>query len=52
MEGIKENVLRLQTRWNRRTRMIVPQVIPYSANGKRISVVEKRQIFEYPSGIV
>ena len=41
LEGIKENVLRLETSWNGRTRMIVPQVIQYSANGKRILVVEK-----------
>ena len=49
IEGIKENVLRLETSLRRRYRMIMPQKIEYAANGKRLSVVEKSQIFNYPA---
>ena len=52
LEGIKENILRPETSWTRRDRMIMPQKIKYAANGKRLSVVEKRQIFNSSAGKV
>ena len=48
MEGLKENVLRLYASKTRRDRRIITLKIPNSANGKCLSRVEKRQIYNYP----
>ena len=45
LEGLKENVLRLNASETRRDRRIITQKIPNSANGKCLSRVEKRQIY-------
>ena len=52
LEGIKENVLRLETRWRGRNRMIMPNKIRHAANGKILSVAERGQIFNSPAGKV
>ncbi|MCP4255418.1 MAG: hypothetical protein GY775_18840 [Candidatus Scalindua sp.] len=52
LEGIKENILRLETRWRGRGRMIMPKKIRYAANGKLLSVKERGQIFNSPAGKV
>ena len=49
MEGIKENVLRLVASDTRRDRRIISPKIRDYANGKRLTRVEKRQIYNCPS---
>ena len=49
LEKIKENVLRLTANKSRRDRRMVSPKIPNKANGKRLSQVEKRQIYNCPS---
>ena len=49
LEGIRENVLRLTASGGRRERRIISPKIPNSANGKRLSRVEKRQIYNCPA---
>ncbi len=47
LEGIKENILRKETGWRGRDRMIMPK--RNAANGKDLSVVERGQIFNSPA---
>ena len=49
LEGKRENVLRLTATKTRRDRRIISPKIPNMANGKRLSRVEKRQIYNCPS---
>ena len=49
LEEKKENVLRLTATKSRRDRRMVSPKIPNKANGKRLSRVEKRQIYNCPS---
>ena len=49
LEEIRENVLRLTATTSRRDRRIISPKIPNMANGKRLSRVEKRQIYNCPS---
>ena len=49
LEEIRENVLRLTASKKKRYRMIITPKIPNMANGKRLSRVEKRQIYNCPS---
>ena len=49
MEEKRENILRLTATTSRRDRRIISPKIPDMANGKRLSRVEKRQIFNCPS---
>ena len=49
MEEIRENVLRLTATKTKRDRRIISSKIPNMANGKRLSRVEKRQIYNCPS---
>ena len=49
LEGIKENVLRLAASDARRDRKIISPIIPNYANGKRITRVEYRQIYNCPA---
>ena len=49
LEGIKENVLRLVASDTRRDRRIISPKIRDYANGKRLTRVEKRQIYNCPS---
>ena len=52
LEGIKENILRLEASWTRRDRRIIPLNVPYAAKGKSRSRLEKWQIFNSPAGKV
>jgi len=52
LEGIKENIMKLEARWMGRGRMIMPKKIRYAANGKLLSVKERGQIFNSPAGKV
>ena len=49
LEEIRENVLRLTATKTKRDRRIISSKIPNMANGKRLSRVEKRQIYNCPS---
>ena len=49
LEGIKENVLRLEASDARRDRKIISPRIPDYANGKRITRVEKTQLYNCPA---
>jgi len=49
LEEKRENVLRLTATTSRRDRRIISPKIPDKANGKRLSRVEKRQIFNCPA---
>ena len=49
LEGLKENVLKLTASETRRDRRIITPKIPNSANGKRLTRVEKRQIYNCPA---
>ena len=49
LEEIRENVLRLTATTSRRDRRIISPKIPNMTNGKRLSRVEKRQIYNCPS---
>merc|ERR1711874_468052 len=49
LEEKRENILRLTATISRRDRRIISPKIPDMANGKRLSRVEKRQIFNCPS---
>ena len=49
LEEIRENVLRLTATTSRRDRRIISPKIPNMANGKRLSQVDKRQIYNCPS---
>ena len=49
LEGKRENVLRLTATKTRRDRRIISPKVPNMANGKRLSCVEKRQIYNCPS---
>ena len=49
MEEIRENVLRFTATKTKRDRRIISPKIPNMANGKRLSRVEKRQIYNCPS---
>ena len=49
LEELRENVLRLTATTSRRDRRMVSPKIPNMANGKRLSRVEKRQIYNCPS---
>ena len=49
LEGKRENVLRLTATKTMRDRRIISPKIPNMANGKRLSRVEKRQIYNCPS---
>ena len=49
LEEIIENVLRLTATKTKRDRRIISSKIPNMANGKRLSRVEKRQIYNCPS---
>ena len=49
LEGIKENVLRLVASDMRRDRRIISLKIQDYASGKRLTRVEKRQIYNYPA---
>ena len=49
LEEKRENILRLTETKSERARMIITPRIPNMANGKRLSRVEKRQIYNCPS---
>ena len=49
LEEVKENILRLTATKLRRDRRIISPKIPNKANGKRLTQVEKRQIYNSPS---
>ena len=49
LENLRENVLRLTETTSKRDRRIITPKIPNMANGKRLSRVEKRQIYNCPS---
>jgi len=49
LEEKRENVLRLAATKSRRDRRIISPKIPNMANGKRLSRVEKRQIYNCPA---
>ena len=49
LEGKRENVLKLTATKTMRDRRIISPKIPNMANGKRLSRVEKRQIYNCPS---
>ena len=49
LKGLKEDVLRLNTSNTRRDRRRISQKIPNSANGKHLSRVKKRQIYNCPA---
>ena len=49
LEEKRENILRLTATTSRRDRRIISPKIPDKANGKRLSRVEKRQIFNCPA---
>ena len=49
LEEKRENILRLTATTSRRDRRIISPKIPHMANGKRLSRVEKIQIFNCPS---
>ena len=49
LEEVRENVMRLTTTTSRRDRRIISSKIPNMANRKRLSRVEKRQIYNCPS---
>ena len=50
--GNKENIQKLNVSWMKRDRRMMSLKIPYAANGKCLSRVQKRQIFNCPAGIV
>ena len=49
LEEKRENILRLTATTSRRDRRIISPRIPDMANGKSLSQVEKRQIYNCPS---
>merc|ERR1719342_1245386 len=49
LEEIRENVLRLTATKTKRDRRIISSKIPNMANGKHLSRVQKRQIYNCPS---
>ena len=49
LEEIRENMLRLTATTSRRNRRIISPKIPNMTNGKLLSQVEKRQIYNCPS---
>ena len=49
LEGQKENILKLKSRWNGRERRMIMTNIPNQANGKRLTSKEKNLIFNSPA---
>ena len=49
IEGLKENILRINTNWRGRYRTMICPRIPNEANGKRLSRAEKTLIYNCPA---